>query len=427
MTLHSNGSHGGGISRRGFLTGLGLGMAAASLPIGIAFSPTARAGTAQHTIIYLFLRGGIDGLSLVPPTDGVDRGFYVDARDRTLIPVSGTNAALPLSAQFGLHPFCTDLHALFNEGRLAIVQGAGHPPGTFTRSHFDAQEQIELGTPGAQLANQGFLSKHLASTPLLDAEAVFTAMVSGSNPPVSLGGWPDVATLGSTSSFHPNSGTYGRTHLASLRALYPGLGELDLAARAAVDAVDLVNSLDLGNYTPGGGVVYPNTGLANSLRLVAQLIRQDLGLAVATLDFGGWDTHNSQNVLSETSGFGQRVRELSQALAAFYRDLAGAGRGNEVTIVVQSEFGRQVKENANFGTDHGLATPMLVLGGRVVGGLYGSFNGLAPAQRLGDSLVPTVDFRQVLATVIDRFAGNPNIDQVFADPGFSYVPMGFAP
>ena len=414
-----------GISRRTFLGGLGL--AAASLPLGLGFSPTAGAGTPRRTLVYVFLRGGIDGLSLVVPTNGVDRGHYVDARDRTIVPASGTNAALALDANFGLHPFCTDLHALFGEGRLAIVQGAGHPPGTHTRSHFDAQEQIELGTPGEQTANQGWLSRHLATTPLLDGNAVFSAMVSGSNPPISLGGWSDVATLGSTSSFHPNSGTYGRTHLLALRALHPGAGLLDTSARAAVDAVDLVNSLDLGNYTPGGGVAYPDTSIGNSLKLVAQLIRQDLGLSVATLDYGGWDTHNNQNVLNEFGGFGQRVRELSQALAAFYRDLAGVGRGSEIAVVVQSEFGRQVKENANYGTDHGLATPMLVLGGQVIGGMYGSFAGLAPAQRLGDSLVPTVDFRQVLATVVDRLMGNPNVDQVFDDPGFTYAPLGFAP
>jgi len=422
----SRSNDGFGLSRRHFLASLGISAAAATLPLGLGFATGASAGTPRRTLIYLFLRGGIDGLSLVPPISGVDRGYYVDARDRTIIPDSGANAALPLNGLFGLHPFCGELHTLFNEGRLAIVQGAGHPPGTHTRSHFDAQEQIELGTPGQQTSNSGWLSRHLASTPLLSGDAVFSAMVSGSNPPISLGGWSDVATLGSTSSFHPNSGTYGRTHLASLRALFPGMDGLDTAARAAVDAVDLVNSLDLGNYTPGGGAVYPDTGVGNSLRLVAQLIRQDLGLSVATVDFGGWDNHNNQSVLTTGSGYGQRVMQLSQAMNAFYRDLAGVGRGSEIALVVQSEFGRQVKENANFGTDHGLATPMLVLGGGVTGGLYGSFAGLAPFQRLGDSLVPTVDFRQVMATVIDRLMGNPNIDQVFADPGFTYAPLGFA-
>lgn len=423
---HSSKTGAFGISRRGFLAGLGASAAAACLPLGLGFAPSASAGGSNRTLIYLFLRGGIDGLSLVTPISGADRAFYEEARDRTLIPVSGIDAALPLNGQFGLHPFCGELHTLFNQGRLAIVQGAGHPPGTHTRSHFDAQEQIELGTPGEQTINSGWLSRHLSSTPLLNGDAVFTAMVSGSNPPASLGGWPDVATLGSTSSFHPNSGSYGRTHLLALRSMFPAAGGLDAAARAAVDAVDLVSSLDLGNYTPAGGVVYPDTGIASSLRLVAQLIRQDLGLSAATLDFGGWDNHNNQNVLSATSGYGQRVMQLSQAMDAFYRDLAAAGRGGEIALVVQSEFGRQVKENANFGTDHGLGAPMLVLGGGVTGGMYGSFAGLAPAQRLGDSLLPTVDFRQVLATVVDRLMGNPNIDQVFTDPGFNYAPLGFA-
>jgi uncharacterized protein (DUF1501 family) len=162
--------------------------------------------------------------------------------------------------------------------------------------------------------------------------------------------------------------------------------------------------------------------------LVAQLIRENLGIAAATIDIGGWDTHNNQNVLTTWGGFGRNVAELSEALTAFYRDLAGAGCINDVAIVVQSEFGRQVKENANRGTDHGLGNPMLVLGGGNAlrgGRVYGPTAGLAPSAREGDSLVPQTDFRNVIGEVADRLLGNANVDDIFQDNSFVYTPVGF--
>ncbi len=420
------------VSRRGFLGGLGAGAVAlggASLGVPQA----ARAGTRIKTLVYVFLRGGTDGLSLVPPIAGADLGHYMDARPYTRVdPNDSDPSRRPLAlngvSDFGLHPFATGLQTLFNRDKVAIIHAAGHPPGTHTRSHFDAQEQIELGTPGEQSASQtGWLTRHLQTTPGLSNDAIFTSMVSSSNPPVSLNGYPDVATLDSPDSFSPNSGTYEATHLAMLRNLYSGAGSLDLGAQTTVDAVDLINSLDLDAVIPGGGVTYPNSGVGRDFELVAALIKQDLGIGVATVDFGGWDTHNSQNTVQNYGPYGPRVRDLSDALFAFYEDLRFSdGRHNDVTIILQSEFGRQIKENANRGTDHGLGCPMAVISGNVNGGVYGTFPGLAPAQRISDSVEPTTDFRQVHATVLDRLMGNPNVDDVFADPTFNYSPMGFA-
>jgi uncharacterized protein (DUF1501 family) len=249
--------------------------------------------------------------------------------------------------------------------------------------------------------------------------------VSNSNPPTSINGWTDVATLDSTGGFHPNNGGYANTHLAALRTMYAGTGDLDHAATAAVDAVQLISGLNLNNYVPGGGVVYPQTGIGDDLRLVAQLMRLNLGISVATVDYGGWDTHNGQR-----GDFNFRAGEIAAALSAFYRDLAGAGRQNDVAIIVQSEFGRQVTENADFGTDHGLGGPMFVIGGGVTGGFYGSFPGLNPqTQTVGDAVRPTTDFRQVQATVIAQLMDNPNVEQIFDDPQappFTYARMGFA-
>jgi uncharacterized protein (DUF1501 family) len=428
------------LTRRQFLKLSGATAGVASM--NLSFVPKVFAGgSGQKVIVYLFLRGGIDGLSLLPPISGPDYGHLVDARNsgRTRVDINDGDPArrpIPLAngQNLGLHPYCQGLAGIYTDGGLAIVQAAGHPPNTFTRSHFDAQEQIELGQPlvvdgsGQALPSNGWLTRYLANSPSVPAPgAIFTAMVSNNTPPVSLGGWSDVATLDSPDNFMPNTGTFGDTHLVVLNSLYGGGGELDIAAGAALDAIDLINGIDFDSYVPGGNVTYPNTSEGNDLKLIAQLIRQDLGIAAATLDVGGWDTHNNQNSLNEFNGFGQNVRELSEALTAFYRDLEGSGYINDVAVVVQSEFGRQVKENASFGTDHGLGNPMLVLGGGVNGGqVYGPTLGIAPADRIGDSLVPLTDFRNVLAEVAGGLLGHPDVEGIFADPSWTYSPVGFS-
>ncbi len=427
---------GPGVSRRRFLQISGA--TAGTAALGLTFAPSALGGPAnQKVLVYVFLRGGIDGLSLLPPVDGPDYGHLVNARDRTLVDINDSDPGrrpIPLNngQDLGFHPYCSGLADIYHDNGLAIVQAAGHPPGTFTRSHFDAQETIELGQPlitggsGQGLPGSGWLTRYLQTHPNVPAtDAIFTAMVSSSTPPASLGGWPDVATLDSPDNFSPNSGQFGDTHRAVLGSLYSGTGELDIAGGAALDAIDLIDGLDLDNYQPAAGVVYPNNNVGSDLQLIAQLIRENLGIACATVDVGGWDTHNDQNVFG--NGFGSRVEDLSEALTAFYRDLEGAGCINDVAVVVQSEFGRQVRENANFGTDHGLGNAMLVVGGGVSGGeVYGPTDGIAPGAREGDSLVPRTDFRNVLAEVAYGLLGNNNIEQIFQDPDFDYLPVGFS-
>ncbi len=424
-----------GLSRRRFLQISGA--AASTAALGLTFAPPSFGGSAdQKTLVYIFLRGGMDGLSLLPPVAGADYGYYMDARDRTRIDINDSDPArrpIPLAngQDLGFHPYCSGLAGIYGDGGLAVVQAAGHPPNTFTRSHFDAQEQIELGQPlivggtGQSLPASGWLTRYLQTAPGVPAaDAVFTAMVSSSTPPVSLGGWADVATLDSPDSFSPNSSQFGNTHRAVLGSLYSGTGELDIAAGAALDAVDLIASLDLENYNPGGGVTYPDNSEGRDLRLVAQLIRENLGIACATVDTGGWDTHNNQSVFG--GGFGSNIADLSEALTAFYRDLEGAGVIDRVAVVVQSEFGRQIKENANYGTDHGLGNPMLVLGGGVAGGqVYGPTAGIAPGARVGDSLEPQTDFRNVLGEVVDLL-GHPDPELIFQDASFTYQPVGFS-
>ena len=429
--------------RRAFLKGTGMALGAATL--GLGFN-AARAGSPGTTLVYLFLEGGMDGLSLVVPRGANANRSYYDSKRSSLriqhdADNNGQGAVLPLDGQVGLHPWCGALHQLFNANadarlhrKLAVVLAAGHPAGTHTRSHFDSQEQIELGTPGDQGGGQsGWLTRYLQHSPAVPG-AVFSAMVSGSNPPASLGGWHSVATLDSADSFHPNSGRYGPSQLAMLRELYAGSGSLDLGA--ALDAVALVADLLDQDYQPAPGVQYPNSGLGSDLRLVAQLVKQGLGVQVATLARGGWDDHNGQGVFNN-GGFGGRVRDLSDSLAAFFRDLAldATNYANDVVVVVQSEFGRQITENANQGTDHGLANPMLVLGGGVTGGVYGAMPNLsATGPQYGDSVLPTTDFRHVLASAAE-LAGFQDMEALFppAFPGDPFLtqygnqgPLGFA-
>ncbi len=425
-----------GMTRRHFLRNSTLATGALATT-SIAFSPLANAQSAGsiRTLIYVFLRGAMDGLSLVVPVGGgADALQYRARRNATRMAQDDSNAARrPLvlngGQPFGLHPAATGLRTLFNRvnGPLAIIQGTGHlDPATYNRSHFDAQEQIELGTPGLQSFTHGWLAKHLMTTTRYP-DAVFNAVAAASTLPRSLEGWTESASIGSTSGFHPDPNhTYSNTHLRALRAMYAGAGDLDAAALAAVDAVAEIGSIDFNTYVPAGGAVYPNTGVANNLKLIATLVRRNIGLNVATLDIGGWDTHNNQGVF-EFGGFYNLVNDLSAALSAFYQDMEGASFQNRVAVVVQTEFGRQVTENASAGTDHGLASPMLVLGGKVKGGWYGQFPGLAPGNTPGDAVKPMVDFRQVLATSIDKLVGNTDPEGVFdstASP-FTYSPMGF--
>lgn len=411
-------------SRRQFL---GQAAAAGSAAgVGLGFSNFAKAGAAvggrRKTLVYLFLRGGMDGLSfLVPTSAGAFSSSYQLNRDATYIP-----DPIGLTPNWGLHPFCGELHDLWLSGNLGLIHMCGHKdPSTYTRSHFDAQEQVELGTPGSQASNVGWLARYLSSATDAPATPLFTAMVSGGNPPTSVNGWPDVATIDSTNGFSPNSGTstYEDAHLALLRQMYQGTGSLDDAVSTAMQAIETINDLDLDDYTPAGNVTYPNSGIGNDLKLAASVIRQNLGVGVITADMGGWDNHNGQNVLG--NGYGTRIRDLTDSIAAFYKDMVAANYDEDVTLVVQSEFGRQVKENENQGTDHGLGNVMMVLGptSRINGGLWGAFPGFNDTP--GNAFIPTTDFRDVMIAVSHGVLGNPAFgggqSSIFS--GHNYTPI----
>ncbi|WP_456414876.1 DUF1501 domain-containing protein [Thiolapillus sp.] len=394
---------GGSASVLATASGLQMGFAQAALP------PGARG----KTLVYLFLRGGIDGLNLVIPRTGTHRAEYEMKRPNIQVPVSGPGAMLNLNGQFGLHGSATGLKALYDSGKLAIVHAVGMPEGTGSRSHFDSQEMYELGTPGDLSTATGWLARHMISTPGLVTDAAIPSLSTGSSSPTSLLGDNTAMTLDDARYFHPNAGRYGNEHLDALAQIYAGTSSLDYAVQNSIDTINMLEQIDL--ELPA---FYPDTSLADDLGLVAGMLKMNVGLQVATVDFGGWDTHNGQG--NDGGGyFAGRVEILSQAIEAFMNDLASHGLENDVVLVVQSEFGRRVRENGNQGTDHGTAHPMLVIGGRVQGGVvYGTFPGIADDDLyLNTDVRATTDFREVLGDIVVNFMKNPNLDFVF--PGYT--------
>lgn len=411
------------ITRRGFMVGCSAAIAGLA---GSRFNSLAFADTPQgagDVLVVLFLRGGMDGLTLVPPVGGSDRGHYEAARPDLAVPVTGPGAALPLAGPFGLHPQAAPLLELFQDGRLAIVQAAGmHEP---NRSHFESMEFLELGTPGVNNTPTGWLTRHLQSSECLPAEAVMPTLAMGGLQQASLRGDYEAVNLARPDSFDLNTGPWlwRSPQRAALRSLCNG-GDTLLHSTGiqALDAVDVLELYVGGDYQPANGVVYPSSSFGEHLQVIAQMIKLELGLAVATLDLGGWDTHAGQAYWMP-----ELLDELSRGLAALYADLDGAGAANHtqrLTVVVQSEFGRRLVENADQGTDHGHGNLMMVLGGNAVGGLHGPWPGLAPGQLFeGLDLAVTTDYRQVLSEVLIRRLGNNKLGLVF--PGYTgYAPLG---
>ena len=374
----------------------------------------------------VFLRGGWDALNVVPPIAGSDRGAYESARSELKVPVSGQGAALNLNSQFGFHPAMAPLYDLYQNGSLAVVHAVGIT--SDTRSHFDAMQFIELGTPGNKNTSTGWLTRHLETAPLLPGTILLPALSAGGGQSASLLGSREAAAMSSPDDFSfSGHWYYSDPQRVALRNLYDGDTWLYQAGTKTLDTVDLIESLNPGTYVPANGAVYPTGSFGDNLQAIAQMLKMEVGLRVATIDLGGWDTHEHQG--DGSSGYlADLLDELASGLDAFYTDLHGSGTNNytsRLTIVVQSEFGRRLAENANHGTDHGHGSAMLLLGGSVNGGrVYGNWPGLSMNQLYeGADLEVTTDYRQILSEILLNRLGNPNIDQVF--PGFTdYQPLG---
>ena len=415
-------------TRRRFLTGCSAAIAALSGSRFGHFAFGGEPGDNDEILIILFLRGGIDGLNLVPPIAGPDRGHYETARPNLAVPNSGPDAAFTLDGAFGLHPSAAPLFDLYQDGKLSFIHAAGMTEAN--RSHFDAMGFIELGTPGTLSTPTGWLHRHLESAANLPQEIVMPALSVGSIQVSSLRGSTEALNVNDINDFalgNVGPSSWRSAVRTSLRRIYNQDSTwLHQTGLQTLDALDIIELSVDGAYTPSNGAVYPNNSIGNNLRMVAQLIKLDLGLRVATLDFGGWDTHNGQG---DGSGgyFADRVEDVAEAMAAFYLDLDGAGLENytqRMTMVVQSEFGRRLRENADRGSDHGHGNVMMVMSGNATGGVHGTWPGLANEQLFdGADLAVTTDYRRVLSEILIRRMGNPYLGEIFPDYQ-GYAPLG---
>lgn len=372
-------------------------------------------GTRTRRLVVVFQRGAADGLNIVIPHG--ERSYY-SMRPSIAIP---HGLELDLDGFFGLHPAMTALQPLFHQRRLAIIHAAGSPD--HTRSHFDAQDYMESGTPGVKSTEDGWLNRSLGALPP-EGDAPFRAVALGPTMPRILSGHEPALALNNINDFGvggrgpasaPLSNTFEAMYAQSVDAVLHGTGQ------ETFEAVKMLKSADPQRYTPAVGADYPRGRFGNSLQQLAQLIKANMGVQIAFADVSGWDHHVNEG--STQGQLANVLREFSQSLAAFWTNLGDLGE--DTVVVTMSEFGRTARENGNRGTDHGHANVMFVLGGPVRGGkVYGQWPGLEPEQlNEGRDLALTTDFRRVLGEVLSQHLGNQDLARVF--PGFDNSAAGF--
>jgi uncharacterized protein (DUF1501 family) len=373
----------------------------------------------RDIIVSIFMRGGADGLTLCVPFG--DSAYYA-ARPTIAIPRPDSGAsqkAIALDDYFGLPPALAPLVPAYQAGNLAIIHAAGLTYNT--RSHFDAQYFMEVGKAADPSVNTGWLGRHLATSTPIRADASLRGIGYSDGLVPTLKGAPRTLPIPDPANYGLSGTTSTRdARMAWFQNDYTGTDEpAKTAALDAIATIKLLATLNIASYQPANGAVYPNTNLGRALRSTAALIKADIGLEAAHADIGGWDTHTNQAPLA--GAMFTRMTELAGALGAFWADVIASGFGQKVTVVVNSEFGRNVKENGGLGTDHGRATAIFALGQGIAGGRVITHNwpGLAQENLAdGQDLKVTIDYRDILAEIVKNRLGNNNLDLIF--PG--YVP-----
>lgn len=411
------------VSRRGFLKAGGVALMGVGLMGGIpAFLAEAVAGNQliapygkRKTLICIFQRGAMDGLMAVTPfTDeylkAARPGLFISAAKN-----STGKSLIDLDGHFGLHPAMQGFEQAFRDKRLAIVHGIGSPNNT--RSHFDAQDYMESGTPFNKGTASGWLNRAIG---LLGHDAItpFTAVSLTSAMPRSFYGDNPAVAINNLQDFAIQMrGNPSGTNMAakSFEDLYDQTSEglLKQTGKESFEAIKMLQKADIKNYKPAQNVVYPNSALGNSLKQIAQLIKMDVGLEVAFTESNGWDTHFNQG--NENGIFARNVGDLSNSMMAFWNDLDAYQ--DEVTVMTMTEFGRTVHQNGTGGTDHGRASCNFILGNTVNGGLvHGNLQPLS-AENLEDGrdVAVTTDFRSVFSEVADKHLKVNNDRVLFPD------------
>ena len=393
-------------SRRRFLKSTGLGF----LALGLPPSFLVRAAQAQQAgkgkvLVVVFQRGAMDGLNAVIPFKDP---IYYTLRPTIAIaePAAGEERAIDLDGFYGLHPALAPLKSIYDKGQLAIVHAAGSPDNT--RSHFDAQDYMEMGTPGIKSTPDGWLNRYLNEQK--KGESAFRGVALTARLPRMLAGGAPAVSLSSIDEFRLRneamSATLQKLYTRTSDTLFRLGGQNLFAAIAELRRVE--------SKIPPSAERYPTGRFGASLAQIARLIKADVGLEIAFTEIQGWDTHVNQGGVK--GQMANRLKDLAESLATFHRDLGD--RVEDVVLITLSEFGRTARENGNRGTDHGHANVMFALGGPVRGGkVYGRWPGLAPEVLYeGRDLDLTTDFRTVCGEVISRHLGQKDLSKIF--PGF---------
>jgi uncharacterized protein (DUF1501 family) len=401
------------ISRRLFFKNSALAMVGAGAAPGwlqrALYAQDAPSGR-KKILVAIFQRGAADGLNVVVPHG--EKAYY-SLRPSIAIPrpaAGNAEAAIDLDGFFGLHPSLAPLKPLFDQRHLAIVDAVGSPDPT--RSHFDAQDYMESGTPGRKATQDGWMNRAL---PKIDGKPspvravslgpTLSRTMAGHNPAIAL------QTIG---------GFRVQDAMAAKQFEDMYVGSKDVAMRTAgketFEAVSMLQAIQKRPYTPTGGADYPRGPFGESMRQIAQLIKADVGMEMAFADIRNWDHH-----VNEPLQLGNRLAEFAGGLSAFWQDMGD--RMADVSVVTMSEFGRTARENGNRGTDHGHANCMFVMGGPVKGGkVYGKWPGLENEQLYENrDLALTTDFRDVLGELVSSHMGNRSLDSVFPGYGPKFV------
>lgn len=392
----------------------------------LAFSGEKVAPSGGKVLVCIFLRGGADTLNMFVPYADSD---YYKQRPTIAIPPPnkskpGAESSIRLDDLYALHPRLKPILPIYKNGRLAIVQAVGsdNPTG----SHFDTQDQIEHGEAYGKTIGGGWLGRHLR-TGSRGHQTPLSAVSIGTNVCESLSGAPSVSALNSLDEVKLESAS-GESHamLEALNHLY-GI-DVDVLSQPGNDTIRLlsrVQQMHNGGYHPSNNAQYADDNLSTGLKEIARLIKANVGLQVACIDFGGWDTHFVQG--SSEGLQADNIAQLGKALAAFDADLHKYH--SKVTTLVMTEFGRRTYENGSLGTDHGQGSAMIIIGGGVRGGkFYGDWTGVNDQETdlLGPSgLRIKHDYRAVLSEVLSGLLHNHNVHKVF--PGYKPIPIGFAP
>jgi uncharacterized protein (DUF1501 family) len=432
-------------TRRVFLKQGAMALVAAG--VGPAFGPSFLRNTAfaaepnrngkasggRKTLICIFQRGAVDGLSMVVP-HGDPYYYQHRALNGIAIPRTGKDGVLDLDGTFGLHPALAPLKKLYDQKHLAAIQAVGSP--NATRSHFDAQDFMETAVLD-KTARDGWLARTLENCPEDAAhkaaqKSSFRGVAMTGQVPRSFQGFPEALAIPDLDTFDVKGASSmmgGGGAAGGFESLYDGaVGDvLHGTGQETFEALKELRAITSKPYVPASGAKYPNGNFGESLRQIAQLIKADVGLEIAFAESGGWDTHANQG--NSQGNLARRLAEFASGLAALHNDLGD--RMNDVVILTMSEFGRTVRQNGNSGTDHGHGTCFFALGGGVQGGqVLGQWPGLAPEQlykgpgdKEGRDLAVTTDFRDVFSEISQKHMGVRDLKTVF--PGYDSSPQKF--